>query len=51
LGLCLAVAPWVLGFDSQLAKVNAVVIGLVVLTLALWALQDYGSGPSNKAAQ
>ena len=51
LGLCLAVAPWVLGFDSQLARVNAVVIGLVVLTLALWALQDYGSGPNNKAAQ
>jgi len=41
LGLWLAVSPWVLGFTTLWARTNAVVIGLVVLTLALWALQDY----------
>lgn len=50
LGLWLAVSPWILGFESQLARVNAVVIGLVVLTLALWALQDWGTSASNKTA-
>jgi hypothetical protein len=40
LGLALAVSPWVVGFSTQSARVNAVVTGLVVLTLALWALQD-----------
>ena len=42
LGLWLAVAPWVTGFATTVATVNAAVVGLVVLTLALWALQDYG---------
>lgn len=50
LGLWLAISPWVLGFDSVLARVNAVVIGLVVLTLALWALQDWGSSANEKIA-
>lgn len=50
LGLWLAVSPWILGFESQLARVNAVVIGLVVLTLALWALQDWGTSAGNKTA-
>lgn len=44
LGLVLVVSPWVLGFVAQWAKANAVASGLVVLTLALWALQDYGAG-------
>ncbi|MDF2467356.1 MAG: repeat protein [Ramlibacter sp.] len=50
LGLWLAVSPWVLGFASTLARVNAVVIGLVVLTLALWALQDWGTSTGEKIA-
>jgi hypothetical protein len=33
-----------------MAKMNALVIGLLVLTLALWALQDYGTSPGEKAA-
>ena len=43
LGLWLAVSPWVLGFESAAARSSAVVTGLVILTLALWALQDYES--------
>ncbi|HXD39708.1 MAG TPA: SPW repeat protein [Ramlibacter sp.] len=50
LGLWLAVSPWVLGFQVQLARMNALVIGLVVLTLALWALQDHETSPGEKAA-
>jgi hypothetical protein len=42
LGLWLTVAPWATGFHTQAATVNAVVIGLLVLTLSLWALQDWG---------
>jgi hypothetical protein len=41
LGLWLVISPWVLGFSAiQSATVNAVAAGLVILTLALWALQD-----------
>jgi hypothetical protein len=40
----------VLGFNSTVARVNAVVIGLVVLTLSLWALQDWGTSSSEKTA-
>lgn len=50
LGLWLAVSPWILGFDSMAARVNAVVIGMVVLTLALWALQDWGTSAAEKTA-
>jgi len=50
LGLWLAVSPWILGFQNPVARVNAVVIGLIVLTLALWALQDWGTGASEKTA-
>jgi hypothetical protein len=50
LGLWLAVSPWVLGFQVQVARVNALVIGLVVLTLALWALQDHEAGLGEEAA-
>ena len=50
LGAWLAVSPWLLGFQEQIAKVNAVVIGLVVLTLALWALQDRGSNIGDQQA-
>jgi hypothetical protein len=41
LGLWLAVSPWLLGFESQAAAANALILGLVILTLALWALQDH----------
>lgn len=44
LGLWLAVSPWIIGFASPAARTNAVVCGLVILTLALWALQDYEAG-------
>jgi len=40
LGLWLVLSPWALGFDTLAARANAVVTGLVILTLALWALQD-----------
>jgi hypothetical protein len=50
LGVWLAISPWVLGFQAQMAKMNALVIGLVVLTLALWALQDREAGVGEKAA-
>lgn len=46
LGVWLAVSPWLTGFATMTATVNAVVVGLVVLTLALWALQDYGLAPT-----
>lgn len=43
LGLWLVVSPWILGFAAiEAAKVNAVLSGLVVLVLSLWALQDEG---------
>jgi hypothetical protein len=48
LGLWLAISPWVLGFETQISRANAVVIGLLVLTLALWALQDYGSAGADE---
>jgi hypothetical protein len=50
LGIWLAISPWVLGFQTQIARANALVIGLVVLTLALWALQDYGTAADEKTA-
>ena len=50
LGLWLATSPWVLGFDTQIARANAVVTGLLVLTLALWALQDWGAIAEEKTA-
>jgi hypothetical protein len=40
LGLWLAISPWVLGVQTPVARATAVVTGLVILTLALWALQD-----------
>jgi hypothetical protein len=41
LGLWLVVSPWIVGFSaSEAAKANAILSGLVVLTLALWAVQD-----------
>ena len=46
LGLWLAVSPWVLGFQSPAARAAAVVTGLVILTLALWSLQDQDSTAS-----
>lgn len=50
LGLWLAVSPWVVGFASTVATVNAAVVGLIVLTLALWALQDWGLAGTGSAA-
>jgi len=41
LGLWMVISPWVLGYTtSQTALVNAVVAGMVILTLGLWATQD-----------
>lgn len=51
LGLWLVVSPWVLGSSTQSAKASAVVTGLVVITLALWALQDYETKVGETSAQ
>ena len=51
LGLWLVVSPWVLGSATQAAKASAVVTGLVVITLALWALQDYETKVGETSAQ
>ena len=51
LGLWLAISPWVLGVSAQSAKASAVVTGLVVLTLALWALQDWETNVPEASAQ
>lgn len=51
LGLWLLVSPWVLAFAAEAAKVDAVLSGLVILTLSLWALHDEGGWlTSDKAA-
>lgn len=43
LGLWLVASPWLVGFSGvDFAKANAILSGLVILTLALWALQDEG---------
>ena len=51
LWLWLVVSPWVLGSSTQSAKASAVVSGLVVITLALWALQDYETKVGETSAQ
>jgi hypothetical protein len=51
LGLWLTVSPWVLGGATQSAKASAVVTGLVVLTLSLWALQDWEASLVEPSAQ
>jgi hypothetical protein len=51
LGLWLAISPWVLGGGTQSAKASAVVTGLVVLTLSLWALQDWEATLVEPSAQ
>lgn len=39
IGIWLAISPWVLGFNSIAAATwNAVIVGLVVAALAMWAL-------------
>lgn len=39
LGLWVIVSPWVLGFtDIQYAPANAVVIGIIIAAMAVWAL-------------
>lgn len=44
LGLWLVVSPWLIGYSGvESAKADAILSGLVILTLALWALQDEGS--------
>ncbi|HWI82262.1 SPW repeat protein [Ramlibacter sp.] len=43
LGLWMVVSPWVVGYAAiEAAKTDAILSGLVILTLALWALQDEG---------
>jgi len=39
LGAWLAVSPWVLGIASAVAKVNFVVVGLLILGLALYEVR------------
>jgi hypothetical protein len=44
LGLWLVVSPWLIGYSVlENAKADAILSGLVILTLALWALQDEGN--------
>jgi uncharacterized membrane protein len=54
LGLWLIASPWLLSFSGhQDARVNAVIVGLIVTILALWVLatdKDYG-GWWRKATQ
>jgi hypothetical protein len=39
LGICLFVSPWVLGFaDQRTPTANAVIVGLLVTALAVWAM-------------
>jgi hypothetical protein len=39
LGLWLMVSPWVLGFAAHMtARTNSIVVGLLVVVLALWAM-------------
>lgn len=40
LGAWLALSPWLFDFETQIGTVNAVVTGLLVITLALWAVED-----------
>lgn len=46
LGLCVIAAPWIVGFSAlREARLNHVIVGLVVAVLALWVLladKDYG---------
>ena len=51
LGLWLAVSPWLIGTSAPSAKASAVVTGLVVLTFALWALQDWETNLLETPAQ
>jgi hypothetical protein len=46
------VSPWLVGYSAvESAKANAILSGLVILTLSLWALQDEGGWLSpDKAA-
>lgn len=48
-GIWLVASPWVLGWGSQPATISAVVTGLLVLTLALWAVQDRWLGAEHPA--
>lgn len=54
LGLWLAMSPWVLGFDVVvIAMANALIVGLVIAALALWALgtdRDIGGWWSHPTA-
>ncbi len=45
LGLWLVISPWIVGYAAvDSAKANAILTGLVILTLSLWAVQDDNSG-------
>ena len=44
LGICLFASPWVLGFADQITPTtNAVVIGLLVTALGVWAMLMEGA--------
>jgi hypothetical protein len=39
LGICLLVSPWALGYSDQVRPtMNAVIVGLLVTALAVWAM-------------
>jgi hypothetical protein len=43
LGLWVVVSPWIVGYSGiGAARADAILSGLVILTLALWAVQDEG---------
>ena len=41
LGTWLAMSPLFFEFGTQIGAINALVCGLLVVTLSLWAVQDY----------
>lgn len=55
LGLWLIASPWALGFNAlYAARLNAVIVGLIVAALALWVLlsdKEYSGWWRKRAAQ
>lgn len=52
LGVCLVISPWVAGYSTvDAAKADAILSGLVILTLSLWALQDEGGWLTDSTAR
>jgi hypothetical protein len=47
LGAWLGISPWVLGLSNAAAKINFIVVGVLVLALAVHALWGMRSGGAN----